>query len=42
MNPNPTSSQSFSMEDFAQALNEYDYDFSKGQIIKGTVIQHDF
>lgn len=40
MNPNPTSSQSFSMEDFAQALNEYDYDFSKGQIIKGTVIQH--
>lgn len=41
MNPNSTSSQSFSMEDFAQALNEYDYDFAKGQIIRGTVIQYD-
>lgn len=41
MNPNSTSSQSFSMEDFAQALNEYDYEFAKGQIIRGTVIQHE-
>ncbi|MGK7951366.1 MAG: S1 RNA-binding domain-containing protein [Xenococcaceae cyanobacterium] len=40
MNPNSTSSQSFSMEDFAQALDNYDYDFAKGQIIRGTVIQH--
>ena len=28
------------MEDFAQALDKYDYDFAKGQIIRGTVIQH--
>ncbi len=28
------------MEDFAQALDNYDYDFAKGQIIRGTVIQH--
>ncbi|MGK7934607.1 MAG: S1 RNA-binding domain-containing protein [Xenococcaceae cyanobacterium] len=41
MDSNSTSSQSFSMEDFAQALNQYDYEFAKGQIIKGTVIQHD-
>ena len=41
MNPNSTSPQSFSMEDFAQALNEYDYEFAKGQIIRGTVIQHE-
>ena len=41
MNPNSTSSQSFSMEDFAQALDEYDYEFAKGQIIRGTVIQHE-
>ncbi len=41
MNSNSTSSQSFSMEDFAKALNEYDYEFAKGQIIRGTVIQHE-
>ena len=29
------------MEDFAQALDKYDYEFAKGQIIRGTVIQHD-
>ncbi|WP_036482536.1 S1 RNA-binding domain-containing protein [Myxosarcina sp. GI1] len=33
------SSQSFSMEDFANALEQYDYDFAKGQKIRGTVIQ---
>ena len=31
----------FSMDDFAQALEKYDYEFSKGQLVKGTVIQHD-
>ena len=43
MNPD-TSSQnaaSFSMDDFAQALEKYDYEFAKGQIVKGTVVQHD-
>ncbi|MGV2828399.1 S1 RNA-binding domain-containing protein [Myxosarcina sp. GI1(2024)] len=33
------SSQSFSMEDFANALEQYDYDFAKGQKIRGKVIQ---
>ena len=29
------------MDDFAKALEKYDYEFAKGQIVKGTVIQHD-
>ncbi len=44
MNSDPTSSAnapSFSMDDFAKALEKYDYEFSRGQIIKGTVVQHD-
>ena len=44
MNSDTASSQnapSFSMDDFAQALEKYDYEFAKGQIIKGTVVQHD-
>ncbi len=43
MNSDTTSSAnapSFSMDDFAKALEKYDYEFSKGQIIKGTVVQH--
>ena len=39
-----TSSQnapSFSMDDFARALEKYDYEFAQGQIVKGTVVQHD-
>lgn len=35
--PNP--SQSFSMEDFETALQKYDYEFVKGQKVKGTVVQ---
>ena len=33
----------FSMDDFAQALEQeqYDYHFNKGQIVKGKVFQHD-
>ncbi len=44
MNPDTASSAnspSFSMDDFAKALEQYDYEFSKGQVIKGTVVQHD-
>ena len=44
MNSDTASSQnapSFSMDDFAQALEKYDYEFAKGQIVKGTVVQHD-
>ena len=32
---------SFSMDDFAKALEKYDYEFAKGQIVKGKVIQYD-
>jgi small subunit ribosomal protein S1 len=37
----PKGSQiSFSMDDFAKALDQYDYTFEKGQVIRGKVIQH--
>jgi len=35
----PKSSQAFSMEDFENALQEYDYEFTKGQKVQGTVVQ---
>ncbi|MEY2832962.1 MAG: hypothetical protein RLZZ574_2221 [Cyanobacteriota bacterium] len=35
----PNSSQAFSMEDFENALQEYDYEFTRGQRIEGTVVQ---
>lgn len=35
----PNSSQAFSMEDFENALQEYDYEFTRGQKIQGTVVQ---
>ena len=35
----PNSNQSFSMEDFENALQEYDYEFTRGQKIQGTVVQ---
>ena len=44
MNPDTASSQnasSFTMDDFARALENYDYEFAKGQLVKGTVVQHD-
>ena len=44
MNPDTATSNknaSFSMDDFAKALEKYDYEFAKGQIVKGTVIQYD-
>lgn len=33
-------SPSFSMDDFVQALDQYDYQFAKGQIVKGKIFQH--
>ena len=33
------SSQAFSMEDVESALQQYDYDFAKGQKVQGTVVQ---
>ena len=35
----PKSSQAFSMEDFENALQKYDYDFAKGQKVQGTIVQ---
>lgn len=35
----PNSAGSFSMEDFENALKEYNYEFSRGQKIQGTVVQ---
>lgn len=35
----PKSTQGFSMEDFENALQEYDYEFTKGQKVQGTVVQ---
>lgn len=37
----PKGSQiSFSMDDFTQALDDYDYKCEKGQVVRGKVIQH--
>ena len=35
----PNSNRAFSMEDFENALQEYDYEFTRGQKIEGTVVQ---
>ena len=37
--PSSNPSQAFSMEDFENALQKYDYEFVKGQKVKGTVVQ---
>jgi small subunit ribosomal protein S1 len=34
-------SPSFSLDDFASALNEHDYCFTMGQVVSGKVIQHE-
>lgn len=43
MNPDTTPSQksspAFSMDDFANALEKYDYEFTKGQKVRGTIVQ---
>ncbi|HAC63684.1 MAG TPA: 30S ribosomal protein S1 [Cyanothece sp. UBA12306] len=37
----PKSSQiAFSMDDFAKALDQHDYTFEKGQVVRGIVVQH--
>lgn len=42
-NSSEQQNSSFSMDDFAQALEQekYDYHFNKGQIVKGKVFQHE-
>jgi len=45
MNSKSTGSQSakasFSMDDFAKALEQHNYEFQKGQIVRGKVFEHD-
>lgn len=44
MNPESTSQESkvsFSMDDFAKALEQHDYHFQKGQVVHGKVFQYD-
>ncbi len=38
--PSPESPASFSMDDFAKALEEHDYEFKKGQVIKGKPFEY--
>lgn len=44
MNPESTPDNqldpSFSLDDFAKALDEYNFDFQKGQVVNGKIIQH--
>jgi small subunit ribosomal protein S1 len=40
-NPSGEKNASFSMNDFARALDEYDYHFNKGEIVKGKVFEYD-
>lgn len=37
----PRSNEAFSMDDFASALESYDYEFQKGQIVRGKVVSYD-
>jgi small subunit ribosomal protein S1 len=39
-NPSQESGAAFSLDDFAKALEEHDYQFSKGQVVRGTVFEH--
>jgi small subunit ribosomal protein S1 len=38
--PSKSSKISFSIDDFAKALEQHDYTFEKGQIVSGSVLQH--
>lgn len=39
--PTPTAQPSFSMDDFAKALEQHDYHFQKGQVVRGKVYQYE-
>jgi small subunit ribosomal protein S1 len=39
--PSGQSRTSFSMDDFAKALEQYDYEFEKGQVVRGKVFEYD-
>lgn len=40
MNVPPPGAQPFSRDDFAAALENYDYQFQKGQVVRGKVFEH--
>jgi small subunit ribosomal protein S1 len=39
-NPSQEPMSSFSLDDFAKALEQHNYDFSKGQVVRGTIFEH--
>lgn len=39
--PSQAQQASFSMDDFAKALEQHDYQFQKGQVVRGKVVQYD-
>lgn len=39
--PSLAANSSFSMEDFAKALEQHDYQFQKGQVVRGKVFQYE-
>jgi small subunit ribosomal protein S1 len=39
--PSQAGNSSFSTDDFAKALEQHDYQFQKGQVVRGKVFQHD-
>ncbi len=39
--PSQATDSSFSMEDFAKALEQHDYQFQKGQVVRGKVFQYE-
>lgn len=39
--PTPAANSAFSMDDFAQALEKHDYQFQKGQVVRGRVFQYE-
>ena len=40
-NPSQSAESSFSMEDFAKALEQHDYQFQQGQVVRGKVFEFD-
>jgi small subunit ribosomal protein S1 len=39
-NPSQEPMSSFSLDDFAKALEQHNYEFSKGQVVRGTIFEH--
>lgn len=40
-NSSPAANSSFSMDDFAKALEQHDYQFQRGQVVRGKVFQYE-